>query len=377
MATINVRSRAPFDNFTFDMYNRLLDTISIDYQAHYIWSDPPWELKEFLNNVKCTRSNIVLGIKDLLDMWDEVDYWGSHETKGAINILRLAKKYPKKNFVLFTSLENLESEIPVDTNVQIVPWGGDIINQINLYTELEPVLNKNFDSDKTFISLNRQPRSHRIVLLSYLLGQGLDRYGYLSYLKPEKHMDFLDRISWSFSPEHDEKRQQILNGYDRLLAEDLQVDDPDIYGPKPNDNIGNFNRSLRSKYINSFVEIVSESTFTSSSFLVTEKTLHSVYGCNFPIILNSPGAVLQWRSLGFDLFDDIVDHSYDAISNPFDRIFAAVDRNRRLLMDPGYAKQCWADCRDRFVNNIKVAKTIDFWYKNRTQTIFSNLKWID
>lgn len=358
------------------MYNRLLDTISVDYQAHYIWSDPPWELERFLNNVKCTSPNIVLGIKDLLDMWGEVDYWESLKTKGAINILRLAKKYPEKNFVLFTSLENLESEISVDTNIQIVPWGGDIINQIDLYAELEPVLDKNFDSDKTFISLNRQSRSHRIVLLSYLLGQGLDRYGYLSYLKPDEYTNFLDRIFWSFSPEHDEKRQQILNGYNRLLAEDLQIDDPDIYGPKPNDNIGNFNRSLRSKYINSFVEIVSESTFTSSSFLVTEKTLHSVYGCNFPIILNSPGAVLQWRSLGFDLFDDIVDHSYDDISNPFDRLFTAVDRNRRLLMDTQYAKQCWADCRDRFVNNIEVAQTIDSWYKNRTQTIFSNLKWI-
>jgi hypothetical protein len=120
-------------------------------------------------------------------------------------------------------------------------------------------------------------------------------------------------------------------------------------------------------YRNSFVEIVGESQFAAPSFFITEKTAHSFYGCNFPIIMSGCGTVTHLRELGLDVFDDIVDHTYDTIANPFDRIVTAIDSNRRLLTDPVYAKQAWIQCKPRFERNIKVMRNMYSWYESRTR----------
>ena len=124
-------------------------------------------------------------------------------------------------------------------------------------------------------------------------------------------------------------------------------------------------------YRNSFVEIVSESVFSSPSFMLTEKTAHAFYGCNFPIILSGCGAVAHLRDIGLDMFDDVIDHGYDLINNPFDRIVAAIESNRRLLTDPDYAKQSWLNCRSRFESNIKVMRNMYSWYEQRTRQKFA------
>jgi hypothetical protein len=106
-------------------------------------------------------------------------------------------------------------------------------------------------------------------------------------------------------------------------------------------------------------------------FVLTEKTAHSFYGCNFPIILSGCGAVAYLRELGLDLFDDVVNHGYDRIPNPFDRIVTAIDANRRLLTDANYAKQSWAYCQSRFKSNVRVMHDIYSLYENRTRQKFA------
>jgi hypothetical protein len=152
------------------------------------------------------------------------------------------------------------------------------------------------------------------------------------------------------------------------------VDDYDIYnkyGQKNTDNANNFENRLRGLYRNSFVEIVSESVFSSPAFMLTEKTAHAFYGCNFPIILTGCGAVAHLRELGLDVFDDIVDHSYDTIKNPIDRVVAAIESNRTLLTNPDYAKQSWKTHRPRFERNVEVMRDIHSWYETRTRQQFA------
>jgi hypothetical protein len=67
------------------------------------------------------------------------------------------------------------------------------------------------------------------------------------------------------------------------------------------------------------------------------------------------------------VFDDVVDHGYDLIENPFDRITTAIDSNRRLLTDLDYVKQSWTQCRPRFENNVRVMRTIYDWYTKRAE----------
>jgi hypothetical protein len=343
-----------------------------------MWSCHSLIVDRFFQNANCQAPLIIVGVKDLIDLWMSFNWWHETQTTGAASIDGFARRHPDSDIVIFTSVENLGQEIQ-QSNVHVVPWGGDWVNQQTGYTTLAPVLDKNFDSDRSFICLNRHVRPHRIITLSYLLGGGYQDHGVISYLKnPHGNPTvLLDRINWEFGPAHDSIRSQIFEGFDLVQTyQGFASDDYSIYqtyGKKTNDNIGNFNNRLRPMYRNSFVEIVTESTFAEPSFSITEKTAHSFFGCNFPIILGGRGIIAHLREIGFDMFDDVVDHSYDQIANPFDRIVSAIESNRRLLVDAEHAKQSWRQCQKRFEHNVQVVRNIYAWYEHRAKTKFAQV----
>jgi hypothetical protein len=377
---IKTISRAPNDNFTFNLYTKLVSNLTCDFEAYYIWSNPPHELKGFLNKTKFTKPNVILGIKDLLDQWEDHNWWHAQAQPGIKLLDQLANLHSDKNFIIFTSLENIRLEKITSPNIQFIPWGGDIVNQADRYQKVIPVLNKNLNSDKTYISLNRNRRDHRLVTLSYLFGKEYNQNGYITYLAQQidtQNFDnLLDCLPWEFEERHDDARTAMLDGYSKFYNnKSLLADDYLIYN-QTNDNVTNFNQSLRAKYQNSFVEIITESSFSAPSFMITEKTLNSVYGCNFPILLSGLGAVAHLRDVGFDVFDDIVDNSYDLIANPFDRIITAIEANKQLLMDSEYVKKLWLQNKNRFENNIAIAQTTMYdWYQQRAVTQFTLLEW--
>jgi hypothetical protein len=377
--TIYTISQPHNDDFTHALFVDLVGPHAQHNEAYYIWSNPPNILINFLKNTPFSSPVVFIGIKDLLETWAEEDFnWWRNRRQFITGVISdMARNHADKQFILFVSMEQLDKEFD-QPNLHIIPWGGDWINQRTQYSKLQPVLDKNFDSKKTFISLNRHGRDHRIVMLSYLFGTGIASNGVISYLENPNHdrpTNFLDRIYWEFSAEHDKIREIMLAGFDLMNHNpDLIVDEYEIYrtyGQMPNDNVGNFENRLRNMYRDSFVEIVTESSFTSSQFMLTEKTAHAFYGCNFPIILSGSGAVAHLRSLGLDVFDDIVDHSYDTIENPFDRIVAAIENNRTLLTQADHAKQSWQACRSRFERNVAVMHGIYSWYEDRTRQKFA------
>jgi hypothetical protein len=379
VTTIN---RAPNDNFTYELFRNLLSTVPVDFEAHYIWTGQLDEFKKFIAEITFSKSTVIIGIKDLLDLWLEFDYWTETVTAGALLLAGMARRNLDKNFIIFTSVENLSAELALlkVTNIQLVEWGGDITNQSGLYPTVTPVFDKNFNSKKTFISLNRHPRAHRLVLLSYLFGNNYNDHGYITYLGQDR-FDLpdciLDRISWQFDERHDTIRQSVLDGYKKFYNnKELQIIEYENIYPTPNNNVNNFIHRLTPLYRNSFVEIITESSFAAPSYLVTEKSLNSIYGCNFPIFLSGVGIVDHLRNTGVDMFDDIVDHSYNSIANPFDRIVTAIENNRRLLTDSNYVKQLWVANQHRFEQNINIAQNVLYdWYRNRAVAQFNNVRW--
>ena len=51
------------------------------------------------------------------------------------------------------------------------------------------------------------------------------------------------------------------------------------------------------------------------SIFITEKTFKAFALKQIPLWWAVPGLVTQVRNLGFDVFDDIIDHSYDAVND--------------------------------------------------------------
>jgi hypothetical protein len=246
-------------------------------------------------------------------------------------------------------------------NLNAVHWPSIVTG--NYPGNAIPVFDKNFDSRCVGVSLNRQMRVHRLALTSLLHGLEIDDSCYISFLHLYKQKDkvqsadFLDHCDWMFEPQHELLKQTLNNGFKKMLT--IKQDDVEVYREYNGtvvdmDNLANYNKRLRDIYHNSFVEIISVPRFEETSPSLCEKFINSVYGCNFPIIVGPPGQVEYYENLGFDMFRDIVDHSYDTIDNPIDRLEAAIKLNRHLFNES--IKHTWLKNKLRFEQNVAFAE---------------------
>lgn len=377
--------RPPHDLFTFRLFFNLTKQIKIPADTFYLWSaaiDPSNEFGITLKDNRIQHQNelmyrdelfqniknnlIVLGIKDHLT---SKPFNPTHVAQpDLVEYLNdLVKFYKDKKFVIFTSLENLDLYVKED-NVFIIPWGGDITNQSAAYPLVEPVLEKNLASNTTFLSLNRNKRTNRALALSTVFGLNLENFGIMSCMFDDYDIDL----------PVDEVTRKILDvGIEKAKNFTYPIQDSrDIYPRKDNDNVFNFQHKLKSYYKETFVEIIAETSFTEQAFLITEKTLNSVYGCSFPIWLTSSGAVKFLRNIGLDVFDDIIDHRYDLIEDPVERGVRAILDNKNLLENPEKTKDLWISCQERFLKNIQfVRKDMYKFYQTRAELLFK--EWLN
>lgn len=367
---MGILKRSPGDHFSFRLFFQLIDKISLPKDVFYFWStcidprinrishyvddQPVWEneltyRQLLLSNI--TSNLIVMGVKDHLTSGDFNPVL--HSKPVMVEYLEnLFGHYNSKKFILFTSVENLESYIQ-NKNVILIPWGGDIVNHQTGYKLLDPVIEKNFDSKTTFLSLNRNPRAHRAMLVSLLYKLGIQDHGLISCMFKDQIDNLFEFTRWQTS-----KQTEFEEGYAIFKKSHLTINDEyEIYSIGENDNVGNFKNKLTPYYQNTFVEIIAETSYTESCYNLTEKTLNSIYGCCFPILLCSAGSVSFLRSMGMDMFDDVVDHSYDSIEDPTDRMYKAVTDNLELLTNNQKTKELWQTHRHRFVDNVAFAKT--------------------
>lgn len=376
---MSLLKRPPGDLFTFRLFMELASKVKVPKDTLYIWSavlDPTYKFgwwpsegvfeieteleyrTRLTNNI--TSDLILLGVKDHLTAGDFNFYTDKMPTI-ADYLGGLFRFYENKTFIFFTSVENVESYIQQE-NVKIIPWGGDITNHQNEYKSLDPVMDKNFNSNTTFLSLNRNKRSHRAMLVSLLYGLNIETHGLISCMFANTLSDGL----FEYTKWNTDNKAIYLKGFKKLQDVGTTINDnPEIYENNNNNNVHNFKNSLSNYYRDTFVEIISETSYTESCFNLTEKTLNSVYGACFPILLCSKGSVEFLRTMGLDVFDDIVDHSYDNISDPAIRLETAIKNNIELLTNNTKTKQLWIQNKERFQKNIDFCRErmYNFYYE--------------
>jgi hypothetical protein len=303
----------------------------------------------------CINDIVVLFVKDHFRI-DFKNSWIDPIPELVTYFRNLCDYFPNKKFIIVTSLENLDKEL-TSSNCKIVNMGGDITNQISTYMNFTPLIEKS--ATKNFISLNRGDRPHRVYLVSTLYAKNLHNYGQISLLTPQNPEAKLNETI-TYDYENDQNYELANTGFSKYLTEhNHQTNDSyHIYPQRGNDNLRNFQDSLQSKYLNSYVEFVSETSFNEKSFNITEKTLHFIYGCNYPIMISSPGVVKFLREMGIDMFDDIIDHSYDDIEDPSERINQAINKNIEILtMDLDTLRKQWENDKYRMEQNINFVQT--------------------
>ena len=124
----------------------------------------------------------------------------------------------------------------------------------------------------------------------------------------------------------------VLSDWDNGVVSygtDIPLPEWDYSTYRGTENNENFIR-LANVYGSCAVNIVTETLYDPAPGLFCEKTLFAMLAQQIPIIIGSQGLVSSIRAHGFDMFDDVVDNSYDNIPNET-RLTHALELNRDLI----------------------------------------------
>jgi hypothetical protein len=147
--------------------------------------------------------------------------------------------------------------------------------------------------------------------------------------------------------------RQYLFGTERLLDQGLQ------YGSITNPEV--YERFLQKKVFEpTCISLITEPAFFERETIITEKTIMAIYGGTIPVWVGGWRIADYMRDQGFDVFDDIVDHSYQDMPDPWDRCYYAIERNLHLLRDFDTVQKFVYNNKHRLQANLKLLESNTF-----------------
>lgn len=208
-------------------------------------------------------------------------------------------------------------------------WTVDCGNEVNI--------------DKTvwYCCVQNRARYHRVAANLYLDYHGLSDKGILA-ANYSNIKDIFESHLFSNS--------QLLQNQVPFLESKLplRIDAADTDNCLPMD----LNPTI---YNTPLINLVSETFYfendynTVSEMFITEKTYKAFTAYQIPVIIGPKGTVEKLRYYGFDMFDDIVEHSYDMLDGK-DRLFAAIDELKRIV-ETNNIDELNTTTRQRRINN--------------------------
>lgn len=344
--TLSTTIGIPF-NDTFESFCEKY-TIDEDIECYQFFFCPWGTGTSFgdLNAINFKSRVVILNIIDsIVDKTDNV----------AIKELRnFCESHPEQNFILFSPHFNLKKQLDIPNlySDAIMP---------TLLTERYRRCEKKEISNR-FVSLCNETKLHKVLTISYLLSKNYGKNGDFTFnfnhellAQPSSYINLgtmPDKLRSSFS-----KGYEVFKNKDFNILDIEPLHDKDTLNPAEN-----YNNIISYVYENCAVEIVTGTVFFESSPVLSEdKEIQSVYSKNFPIFLNGVGMVSEMKKFfDIDVFEDIIDHSYDNIENHFERLAAAIDRNENLLNGSMNIKELWFDNRHRFDYNCDKIQSMLF-----------------
>jgi hypothetical protein len=256
-----------------------------------------------------------LGIDDIKNNKIVVDFRGEGQCElVAKPLIDYLQSVPAKNIlVIFNACVDVAM---LDYNAVCIP--NHMTNHMGWFEKILSIDYNDF-IDQKFLCLIRRPSASRALVAKLVLDTGCDV-----------------RISFgSMGATGLDEYKNILPGMQLPLLIDGIIDRIN------NDTEHNQTNSLfHSCAFNLVVESSSQTDpGVWRSHFITEKTFKAFGLRQIPLWFAVPGLVAQVRKLGFDLFDDIVDHSYDTIPDEHTR-FASVAQQVKQLDQQLTLDQC-------------------------------------
>ena len=133
-----------------------------------------------------------------------------------------------------------------------------------------------------------------------------------------------------------------------------------------------FDTEMEPAVINGKIQLVLETYFDSHTISLSEKTFRAIQLPRPWLLFAAPGAVAHLACCGFDVFDDVVDHSYDSVPEPAQRQMAILTELQRWN-----SIQFTQSLQERFVqglaHNQQLLKTFKQQWPDRLQNTIDYL----
>ena len=196
------------------------------------------------------------------------------------------------------------------------------LNEVETFSQSD---NSQFiHSDQTNIfAMMRLPRESRFIVSAWLSNSGITDFGYTQGWHPKSEYinNLVDLVRG-----HSEHLSTMLP--QRYIGNLKEIDDTTN---TMHDAISIFDNGMLQHFCSSTIAIVTEPVFYEKASLITEKYLMAIYGHCFPIFCGGYNMANDIKEIGFDVFDDIIDHSYQNEPNPAVRVLNALDNNKDIL----------------------------------------------
>lgn len=230
-----------------------------------------------------------------------------------------------------------ENNIPKNKRIKII-YGSHIdirFNEGDIKYWLEAA---NIEKTKTFLSLNRVPRAHRIFLVAALVEMNLYDKGNVSLWFNEKHFDFMNELITRRGLFEKTARGKQL--YDIIYSgmEKMYPKLPFMLDYNTTEfNPAGFNCSDTKIYKEAYINLTSTTFFfdwQEPSPGWNEKEWKPVISQMPFILFGRYGALQSMKNFGILTFNRFIDESYDYISDDYERFWAILQEINRLSSLP-------------------------------------------
>jgi|GEM_PF-3349880 len=193
---------------------------------------------------------------------------------------------------------------------------------------------------KKFTALARVHKWWRATIMAQFCKDNLHTQGYFGYLNQEGCGDVPeDNPIWR-EPDLEEALQNFM-ALTPFKADDLTPDDH-------NDHEIVVEKHFNDAYLNVVIETHMD-VDQSDGVFITEKTFKPIKHAQLFIMFGAPGTIQMLRDYGYDVYDDIIDHSYDKEIRTTERFQQAYQEAKRLILLPD---QQWTELYRELSNRI-------------------------
>jgi hypothetical protein len=221
----------------------------------------------------------------------------------------------------------------------------------------------NFESfhcrkNSPYLSLLGTPRPHRIIIYNNLIKNGLSKLGLISFpgFKTQKGKNILRDVAVALA-------NSPLRGISSLPIDNINIQEYITNLPESHlDTDHETDLNAIADQINyelfkkTHFSIVCETDFSDGNMLrITEKTVKSFAMGHPCVVIGNPESLDFAKKLGFDIFDDLIDASYDRIHDPAQRFVMAFAQIEKLIEKINsnpieFSKQVYERARFNFIH---------------------------